>query len=74
MGMLDERGIWTAADLDAHDNGLLCAYTHPDCGAVELSLLSGWYVWVFYFSDHFRQTYKRPGDLVGAKVTVSPDS
>ena len=67
MGMLDERAIWTAADLDAHDYGLLCAYTHPDCGAAELGLLSGWYVWVFYFADHFRQTYKRSGDLAGAQ-------
>jgi germacradienol/geosmin synthase len=68
MGMLDEPAIWTAADLDAHDYGLLCAYAHPDCDAAELSLLSGWYVWAFYFADHFRHTYKRPGDLTGARA------
>lgn len=43
--MRDERAIWTAADVDAHDYGLSCAYAHPDCGAAELSLLSGRYVW-----------------------------
>ncbi|MDN3357667.1 germacradienol/geosmin synthase [Actinomadura sp. DC4] len=68
MGMLDEPALWTEADLDAHDYGLLSASTHPDCGAVELGLLSGWYAWVFYFADHFRHAFKRPGDLDGART------
>jgi germacradienol/geosmin synthase len=60
--------IWTEADLDAHDYGLLCAYTHPDCPAPELDLVTDWYVWVFYFDDHFLDVYKRPRDPVGGRA------
>jgi len=54
--------IWTSAQFDAMDYGLLCAYTHPDAPAVELDLITDWYVWVFYLDDHFLDVYKRPGD------------
>src|SRR6266571_2474720 len=73
MGILDpgpDAGapeIWTEADLDAHDYPLLCAYTHPDCPPEELNLITDWYIWVFYFDDHFLELYKRPQDLTGAK-------
>jgi germacradienol/geosmin synthase len=60
--------IWTEADLDAHDYGLLCAYTHPDCPATELDLITDWYVWVFYFDDHFLDVYKRPRDPAGGRA------
>jgi germacradienol/geosmin synthase len=66
--MLDHPAIWTPADLDAHDYGLLCAYTHPDCDVAELTLLADWYVWAFFFGDHFLRTYKKPRDLAGAKA------
>lgn len=46
MGMLEGSGIWEQADLDAHDYGLLCAYTHPDCDGPALSLITDWYVGV----------------------------
>ena len=45
--------IWTDADFDAHDYALLCAYTHPDAAPGDLDLITDWYVWVFYFDDHF---------------------
>ncbi|MEU0068283.1 germacradienol/geosmin synthase Cyc2 [Streptomyces sp. NPDC006332] len=68
MGMLEGSGIWEQADLDAHDYGLLCAYTHPDCDGPALSLITDWYVWVFFFDDHFLETFKRTQDRVGGKA------
>jgi len=68
MGILDaDLGIWDERQLDAMDYGLLCAYTHPDAPAPELDLITDWYVWVFFFDDHFLETFKRGGDLAGAK-------
>ncbi|MGW4791885.1 terpene synthase family protein [Nonomuraea sp. NPDC004297] len=67
MGMLEGSGVWAEADLDAHDYALLCAYTHPDCDGAELSLITDWYVWVFFFDDHFLEVFKRTGDLRGGK-------
>ncbi|MFB6888032.1 germacradienol/geosmin synthase [Kitasatospora sp. NPDC056327] len=68
MGMLEGSGVWTRADLDAHDYGLLCAYTHPDASAEALSLVTDWYVWVFFFDDHFLEIFKRTNDRVGGKA------
>ncbi|WP_406453071.1 germacradienol/geosmin synthase [Streptomyces sp. NBC_01622] len=68
MGMLEGSGIWEQADLDAHDYGLLCAYTHPDCDGPALSLITDWYVWVFFFDDHFLETFKRSQDREGGKA------
>ncbi|GAA3412003.1 family 2 encapsulin nanocompartment cargo protein terpene cyclase [Streptosporangium vulgare] len=68
MGILDpDLGIWDEHKLDAMDYGLLCAYTHPDAPAAELDLITDWYVWVFFFDDHFLEAFKRSGDLTGAK-------
>ncbi|WP_030240273.1 MULTISPECIES: germacradienol/geosmin synthase Cyc2 [unclassified Streptomyces] len=68
MGMLEGSGVWEQADLDAHDYGLLCAYTHPDCDSTALSLITDWYVWVFFFDDHFLEMYKRSQDRVAGKA------
>ncbi|MFE9421627.1 germacradienol/geosmin synthase [Kitasatospora sp. NPDC006697] len=69
FGMLEGSGVWELADLEAHDYALLCAYTHPDCGADALDLVTDWYVWVFFFDDHFLETFKRtPDDRTGAKA------
>ncbi|MET9522160.1 germacradienol/geosmin synthase Cyc2 [Streptomyces coeruleorubidus] len=68
MGMLEGSGVWDQADLDAHDYGLLCAYTHPDCDGPDLSLITDWYVWVFFFDDHFLEKYKRSPDRVAGKA------
>jgi len=68
MGMLEGSGIWEQADLEAHDYGLLCAYTHPDCDADALSLITDWYVWVFFFDDHFLDMYKRTPDRAAGKA------
>ncbi|SDM41333.1 terpene synthase family protein [Nonomuraea jiangxiensis] len=68
MGMLEGSGVWEEADLNAHDYALLCAHTHPDCDATELCLITDWYVWVFFFDDHFLEIFKRTGDLEGGKV------
>ncbi|GII91563.1 terpene synthase family protein [Sinosporangium siamense] len=68
MGMLDpDPAVWDLADLEAHDYGLLCAYTHPDCSADELNLITDWYVWVFYFDDHFLEVFKRGKDIAAGK-------
>ncbi|RJO75657.1 germacradienol/geosmin synthase [Nocardia panacis] len=65
----DQQGvhIWSEQDLERHDYGLLCAYTHPDCDERELNLITDWYTWVFYFDDHFLELYKRTRDTAGAK-------
>ncbi|HET9622630.1 MAG TPA: germacradienol/geosmin synthase [Kofleriaceae bacterium] len=63
--------IWTEEDLDSHDYALLCAYTHPDCDGPELDLITDWYVWVFFFDDHFLEIYKRTQDMAGAKAYLA---
>ncbi|MDX2826574.1 terpene synthase family protein [Streptomyces ipomoeae] len=68
MGMLEGSGVWDQSDLDAHDYGLLCAYTHPDCDGPALSLITDWYVWVFFFDDHFLELFKRSQDRAGGKA------
>ncbi|WP_320783648.1 germacradienol/geosmin synthase Cyc2 [Streptomyces sp. CRN 30] len=68
MGMLEGSGVWERADLDAHDYGLLCAYTHPDCDGPALSLITDWYVWVFFFDDHFLEAFKRGRDRAGGRA------
>ncbi|MGP3975082.1 terpene synthase family protein [Streptomyces sp. 8N114] len=68
MGMLEGSGIWDTADLDAHDYALLCAYTHPDADADDLALVTDWYVWVFFFDDHFLEEFKRTQDRAGGKA------
>jgi germacradienol/geosmin synthase len=68
MGMLEGSGVWTSADLDAHDYALLCAYTHPEASSPELDLVTDWYVWVFFFDDHFLSLFKRTGDVAGARA------
>ncbi|MCC5578136.1 germacradienol/geosmin synthase [Microtetraspora sp. AC03309] len=68
MGMLDPGlGVWDEQLLDSMDYGLMCAYTHPDASAAELDLITDWYVWVFFFDDHFLEVYKRGRDTDGAK-------
>ncbi|MCO1582382.1 germacradienol/geosmin synthase [Crossiella sp. SN42] len=70
MDMIDvpQHGvpIWDEHDLDSHDYALLCAYTHPDCDTATLNLITDWYVWVFYFDDHFLEMYKRTRDMGSA--------
>ncbi|MFF3290862.1 germacradienol/geosmin synthase [Streptomyces sp. NPDC003023] len=68
MGMLEGSGIWEESDLEAHDYALLCAYTHPDCDSEVLGLVTDWYVWVFFFDDHFLEVFKRSQDLAGGKA------
>jgi germacradienol/geosmin synthase len=71
MDMVDVRqngvAIWDEHDFDSHDYALLCAYTHPDAPGPKLDLVTDWYVWVFYFDDHFLALYKRTRDLNGAR-------
>jgi germacradienol/geosmin synthase len=59
--------IWDERTLDAHDYALLCSYTHPEAPGPELDLITDWYVWVFFFDDHFLEVYKRTRDTKGAK-------
>lgn len=59
--------MWDEEDLDAHDYALLCSYTHPDCDGAALDLVTDWYVWVFFFDDHFLEVFKRTRDREGAR-------
>ncbi|WP_091451634.1 family 2 encapsulin nanocompartment cargo protein terpene cyclase [Actinokineospora iranica] len=71
MDMIDvpQNGkvIWDQDDLDSHDYALLCSYTHPDAPGPELDLITDWYVWVFYFDDHFLELFKRTRDIAAAR-------
>ncbi|GAA4203334.1 terpene synthase family protein [Actinocatenispora rupis] len=72
MGMLDAPTpagglVWTEAELARHDYGLMCAYTHPDCDGPTLDTVTDWYVWVFFFDDHFLELFKYSKDLAGAR-------
>ncbi|HEX6352070.1 terpene synthase family protein [Actinophytocola sp.] len=72
MDMIDvpQHGvkIWDESDFDSHDYALLCAYTHPDASGADLDLVTDWYVWVFYFDDHFLELFKRSRDLPAARA------
>ncbi|GCE01388.1 terpene synthase family protein [Embleya hyalina] len=68
MRMIEGSNIWDEHDFDSHDYALLCAYTHPDCGGPRLDLVTDWYVWVFFFDDHFLDVFKRTHDMAGAKA------
>ncbi|WP_424215332.1 terpene synthase family protein [Streptomyces sp. BI20] len=70
LGMLAGSGVWDRADLAAHDYGLLCAYTHPDCDARTLSLITDWYTWVFFFDDWFLALFKRVPDRAAARAAL----
>jgi germacradienol/geosmin synthase len=59
--------IWNEHDFDSHDYALLCSYTHPDAPGPALDLVTDWYVWVFYFDDHFLELFKRTCDIAGAR-------
>jgi germacradienol/geosmin synthase len=72
MGMLDcatpSGGlVWDEADLAAHDYALMCAQTHPDCDEPTLALITDWYVWVFFFDDHFLELFKHSRDIEGGR-------
>lgn len=73
MGMLDapkpDGGVvWDEDALARMDYGLMCAYTHPDCDGPTLDLITDWYVWVFFFDDHFLEHFKYSRDLSGARA------
>ena len=72
MGMLGPQdaggaAVWDEATFDADEYALMCAYTHPDCSAPELDLVTDWYVWVFFFDDYFLEHFKRTKDVAGAR-------
>ncbi|GAA2721316.1 terpene synthase family protein [Actinocorallia aurantiaca] len=67
MGVLGPESVWTEEEYDAHDYASLCAYTHPDSPGPVLDTVTDWYVWVFYFDDHFLELFKRTHDLEGAQ-------
>jgi germacradienol/geosmin synthase len=72
MGMLDAPKpgggvVWDEDALAKMDYPLLCAYTHPDCDQAMLDLITDWYVWVFFFDDHFLEHFKYSRDREGAR-------
>jgi len=71
LGMLEGSDVWTESDLLAHDYALLCGYTHPDTDPEMLTLITEWYVWVFFFDDHFLNTYKTSGNRAEAHAYLT---
>jgi germacradienol/geosmin synthase len=73
MGMLDAPKpgggvVWDEPALARMDYALMCAYTYPDCSGSDLDLITDWYVWVFFFDDHFLEHFKHSRDHAGAKA------
>ncbi|HVK20592.1 MAG TPA: germacradienol/geosmin synthase [Actinokineospora sp.] len=73
MGMLDAPKpgggvVWDEAALAGMDYALMCAYIHPDCDGPMLDLITEWYVWVFFFDDHFLEEFKYTRDLKGGRA------
>jgi germacradienol/geosmin synthase len=73
MGMLDAPKpsggvVWDQVALDKMDYALMCAYTHPDCDGPTLDLITDWYVWVFFFDDHFLENFKHSRDSTGGRA------
>lgn len=71
MGILDEPApggglVWDAERLERMRMPLLCAYTHPDCDADALTLITEWYIWVFFFDDDFLAKFKNTRDRAAA--------
>jgi germacradienol/geosmin synthase len=64
----DGAPVWDLDKLRRNDYALMCAYTHPDCDAATLDLVTDWYVWVFFFDDHFLALFKYSHDLAGAQA------
>jgi germacradienol/geosmin synthase len=71
LGMLEGSDVWTEEDLAAHDYALLCGYTHPDTSPGMLTLITEWYVWVFFFDDHFLARHKCSGDRASAHAYLT---
>jgi germacradienol/geosmin synthase len=71
FGMLEGSDVWTEKDLLAHDYALLCGYTHPDTTPEMLTLITEWYVWVFFFDDHFLAQHKTSGDRASAQAYLT---
>ena len=71
FGMLEGSDVWTEQDLLAHDYALLCGYTHPDTTPEMLTLITEWYVWVFFFDDHFLAAYKTSGERAAAHAYLT---
>ena len=77
MGMLDAPKpsggvVWDQVALDKMDYALMCAYTHPDCDGPTLDLITDWYVWVFFFDDHFLEQFKYSRDSAGGRGVSRP--
>jgi germacradienol/geosmin synthase len=66
-----DREIWSERRFDGMDFAFLCAYTHPEAPSLELDLITDWYVWVFYFDDHFLEVYKHPRDIAGGQAYLA---
>ncbi|MFC5831874.1 terpene synthase family protein [Nonomuraea insulae] len=72
MGLFDFRDrwgerIWDEAGFASMRIPLMAAYCHPDAARTTLELVSDWYVWTFWFDDHFARVFKRPGAREQAK-------
>ncbi|RKH47011.1 family 2 encapsulin nanocompartment cargo protein terpene cyclase [Corallococcus sicarius] len=63
-----QKEVWSERRFDGMDYALLCAYTHPEAPGPELDLITDWYVWVFYFDDHFLEVFKYSRDIAGGQA------
>ncbi|WP_237101242.1 germacradienol/geosmin synthase, partial [Nonomuraea sp. MG754425] len=65
MGMfepVDRWGapLWDEVRFESMAIPLMAAYGHPDATPGKLELVSDWYVWAYWFDDHFTRMFKQP--------------
>ncbi|MEQ9356012.1 terpene synthase family protein [Coleofasciculus chthonoplastes] len=74
MGILesDEDAVWDEETFDAMDFAGFAAATHPDAPALELDLLSDWYVWGWFVDDYFPRAFEGgSSDIKEAKAYLT---
>jgi len=68
----EEDAVWDEATFDAMDFAAFAAATHPDAPAIELDLISDWYIWGWFVDDYFPKTFEVGNEDIGqAKAYLS---
>jgi germacradienol/geosmin synthase len=60
QGLIGADG-WDAERFDGMDLAGLCASMHPDAAMERLTLVTWWYIWLFFLDDFYPETLVAPG-------------
>ena len=72
LGRRDDAGnppIWDETAFDSHGLRAAVRRTPTPTAGAELDLITDWYVWVFFFDDHFLEMFKRTRTVRAARST-----